>query len=165
MANMCSPWLRTLPSCDVEGSAGLISALHSPVHLVEPIGDVHLEFGEEVTVGVERHLDAAVPESLHDRSGMGALSDEHRGVAVTQIVETDPGVDSCSDGSRLEVTGMEVGLSHRGASRRGEHELVRPLPTDVGRQVVSESGRKWDRAAAPCLRRSDLEMPVCLARR
>lgn len=47
-----------------------------------------------MAVGVQGRLDAAVPESLHDCPRVGSLGDEHRGIAMTEVMEADLRVEA-----------------------------------------------------------------------
>ncbi len=63
------------------------------------------------------HLDRAVSHPLHDGSWVGALGDEHGGVAVPQVVEPHLLWESGAEHGGLEVSSVEVGVSEWATSR------------------------------------------------
>jgi len=73
------------------GDEGRIAAARAgtkvPIHDVHGIVERGIKLGQEMAVRIERDRDGAMSHPLHDRPGVSALGDEHRGVAVPQVVE------------------------------------------------------------------------------
>jgi hypothetical protein len=94
-----------------------------------------------------RHSSSAVPHPVHDRSGMRCLGDQHRGVAVTEVVEPERLARA-----RVERRcGSGVGTSWKTQHSRWTSPTDYHLPStsELGRHRPGHAGRPVPAARRP----------------
>jgi hypothetical protein len=92
-------------------------------NIVQAFGQLDVERGEQVAVGVQRRRDRRVTQPGLDRLRVRALGDRERCGGVAQVVERRRGVQARSlHGGRPEAM-TEVRSPDRSTGRRGEDEV------------------------------------------
>jgi hypothetical protein len=94
-----------------------------PEGLVEAVGDVRVQLGEEVAVAVESDLDARMAHASLNRLGVGALGDGQRHGRMSEVVEPEA-VEPDLRLGRLPVGGVEARRVDRVAGPVGKDQRI-----------------------------------------
>ena len=92
-------------------------------HALYGIGCVTLHVWGDVGVGVHRHRDVGVPETLLGYFEVHALAEKERGAGVTEVVEADVGKTGAPE-QGLEASVDDVLGVYRSPDLRGEDEVL-----------------------------------------